>query len=115
MHSGIIPRLCVTELTGNVAELAFVIFTLDPSQVCGAPTVRTSLWSRTNQPMNASDTYCAGPLAGLSSLLLDSLPQANSQEMLGLDCDFDFKLEPWEDEPFETCDFSEGRTLPDCE
>ena len=65
--------------------------------------------------MNASDTYCAGPLAGLSSLLLGTLPQADPQEMLELDGDFDFKLEPWEDEPFETCDFGEGRTLPESE
>lgn len=114
MHCGTIPRLCVYKLTGNVAELVVVISTLDSSQVCGAPTVRTSPWSVMNQSMNASDTYCAGPLAGLSSLLLGTLPQADSQEMLKLDCEFDFKLEPWEDEPFETCDFSEGRTF-ECE
>lgn len=62
--------------------------------------------------MNISDNICVAPIAGLSSLLLGTLEIAPQLE---LDGDFDFTLEPWEDEPFETCDFGEGRTFTECE
>ena len=61
--------------------------------------------------MNASDTYyCPGPLAGLSSLLLGTLPQTDPQEMLELG-DFNFESAPAEADPFQTCDFGEFRLV----